>query len=250
MAVRPKLLTLDCTNTLFKLKRTPGTIYAAVADSHGIQVDSAKLDCAFLKNYREQSQSYCNFGCRSGISTKVWWTDLVKKTLLDAGVPKSKALDAVAKQLFDEFSGGKHWEVYPQTKEALENIRDKGVKLGVISNFDERLQEVLVDLDLCRLFDFVLTSVDAQVAKPNCRIFEIALQLAGAEPSETVHLGDNLELDVKPALCLGMHAIWINRNSVDVPPELSECGNFHAVSNIEEVVKCIKKRREKQTLTG
>ncbi|XP_078595132.1 haloacid dehalogenase-like hydrolase domain-containing protein 3 [Branchiostoma floridae x Branchiostoma japonicum] len=251
MAIRPKLLTMDCTNTLFKLKRTPGTIYASVADSHGIQVDSAKLDYTFLKNYKEQNQSYCSFGCMSGISTKVWWTDLVKKTFLDAGVPKSPALDAVAKQLFEEFSGGKHWEVYPQTKEALEAIRDKGVKLGVISNFDERLEEVLAELDLCRLFDFVLTSVDAQVAKPNCRIFQMALQLAGTDASQAVHLGDNLKLDVQPALCMGMHAIWINRNNGDVPSELSECENFHMVSDIEEVVKCIKKKRqEKQKLSG
>ncbi|XP_035676837.1 haloacid dehalogenase-like hydrolase domain-containing protein 3 [Branchiostoma floridae] len=242
MAIRPKLLTLDCTNTLFKLKSTSGTIYAAVADSHGIKVDSTKLDSAFLKNYKEQSQSYSNFGCMSGISTKVWWTDLVKKTFLDSGVPKSPALDTVAKQLFEEFNGGKHWEVYPQTKEALEAIRDKGVKLGVISNFDERLPKVLSELDLCHLFDFVLTSVDAQVAKPDCQIFQLALQLAGnVQPSHAVHLGDNLRLDVEPALRVGMHAIWINRNNVDVPPELLECDKFHAVSNIEEVVKCIKK---------
>ena len=46
---------------------------------------------------------------------------------------------AVGKRLYSYFSDAGKWETFPETRRALERLRDSGLKLGAVSNFDERL---------------------------------------------------------------------------------------------------------------
>ena len=60
------------------------------------------------------------------------------------------------------------------------------------------------------MFDFVLSSEKAGVAKPHEDIFHQAVNLAGVDKHEVVYVGDDPERDILGALSAGLHAIWYN----------------------------------------
>lgn len=91
--------------------------------------------------------------------------------------------------------------MYPGTIELLECLRKYKIVLGVISNFDERLEPILIDLKLRPFFSFVLTSYNFGKEKPDVSIFAEALRLANKDqkvdivPRQAIHIGDMIDND-------------------------------------------------------
>ncbi|WP_456326091.1 TIGR02253 family HAD-type hydrolase [Palaeococcus sp. (in: euryarchaeotes)] len=106
-------------------------------------------------------------------------------------------------------------EVFPDSKPALEWLKDNGYILGVITSGPEyqRLKLRLTKLD--KYFDVVITREDVNAIKPEPKIFFHALEEAGVEPRDAVMVGDSLQQDVFGAKNVGMTGIWINRRSED-----------------------------------
>jgi HAD superfamily hydrolase (TIGR01509 family) len=98
----------------------------------------------------------------------------------------------------------------PPMVDLIRDLRARGVRLAVISNSEGHLADLLTEVELAPLFDAIIDSQRVGVAKPDPRIFEIALEQLGA-PSDTplrVHIGDSWAADVEGALAAGWHAIW------------------------------------------
>jgi len=102
--------------------------------------------------------------------------------------------------------------LYLDTRLALETMRGRGWRLGVISNWDNlELEQVLGDLEVGEFFEVVLPSALAGYAKPRPEIFERALQMIGAQPTEAAHVGDSYNADVRGARGVGMQGVLIAR---------------------------------------
>jgi HAD superfamily hydrolase (TIGR01509 family) len=87
--------------------------------------------------------------------------------------------------------------------EALAALRERGLKLAVVSNWDCSLPERLGELELLDSFDAVVTSAEAGAAKPAPRPFWLALERLGAAPERALHIGDELA-DEQGAAAAGM----------------------------------------------
>lgn len=59
------------------------------------------------------------------------------------------------------------------------------------------------------LFDFIVTSENAKANKPDHRIFQIAIELAGGSPEQMVMIGDSFAEDIRPAQDMGMQTLWV-----------------------------------------
>jgi putative hydrolase of the HAD superfamily len=94
---------------------------------------------------------------------------------------------------------------------ALSRLRERGLRLVVASNWDCSLPRWLAAAGLLELVDGVVSSGVAGAAKPDAAVFLRALELAGAEPGRTVHVGDSLRNDVEGARALGIRAILVDR---------------------------------------
>lgn len=111
------------------------------------------------------------------------------------------------------------WSKYPGTIELLEYLHKKGLILGVISNFDERLEAILEDTKIRYYFSFVLTSYDFGVEKPDTSIFDEALRLTKERhsidiaPQEAIHIGDSISHDYIGAKNANWNAILIKRDN-------------------------------------
>ncbi len=104
-----------------------------------------------------------------------------------------------------------HFEAFPDAEPALRELRANGLRLVAASNWDSSLPEVLERTRLAPLLDGVVSSAAAGATKPAPEVFRAALEVAGAEPGEALHVGDSADKDVAGALALGMRAVLIDR---------------------------------------
>lgn len=108
---------------------------------------------------------------------------------------------------------------YPESEMVMEELRDMGLKLYVVSNWDVLLEEVLEELGWMGYFDGVISSAAVGVEKPETGIFEEALRISGASRSRTVHIGNDPEADVRGAAQSGLDIVFVNRGGYEVPDE-------------------------------
>lgn len=91
---------------------------------------------------------------------------------------------------------------------------------------------------LSRYFAGKISAASAGAAKPDPKIFRAALASAGARAGQTLHVGDDPELDVDGARRMGLRTAWVNRVGADWPPSLPEPDI--AVTNLEELIEAIR----------
>lgn len=121
----------------------------------------------------------------------------------------------VADNLINCYSTSKCWYTYPGTIDLLDFLQKKNIVLGIISNFDQRLESILEEVQIRQYFTFVLTSYDFGTEKPSLSIFEEALRLVRSLreenilPQEAMHIGDRVDNDYFGARSAGWNALLI-----------------------------------------
>jgi FMN hydrolase / 5-amino-6-(5-phospho-D-ribitylamino)uracil phosphatase len=107
--------------------------------------------------------------------------------------------------------GPSAFEVFADVVPTLRKLRQRGVRLAIISNWHCGLAHYVAELSLSRYFEHVIGSADVGIGKPDPRIFERAMELGESEPHETIYLGDNPEHDVGGAQAASITSVWVNR---------------------------------------
>lgn len=100
---------------------------------------------------------------------------------------------------------------YPDVLPALAELRERGLTLVIASNWDCSLPDWLGPAGITELVDGVVTSAEVGAPKPDPRLFERALAIAGAPPSEALHVGDNVANDLEGAAAAGVRAVLVQR---------------------------------------
>jgi FMN phosphatase YigB (HAD superfamily) len=94
----------------------------------------------FLKAFKQMNATAPNFGYGRE-PTSMWWRSLVKQTFANStiSIPATIDMDHVGDELYESFKSGDAWEQFEEVDHVLREIRALGVKIVVLSNFDERL---------------------------------------------------------------------------------------------------------------
>lgn len=108
-------------------------------------------------------------------------------------------------------------ELFPEARAALESLHGRYTLIAV-TNGNASLEKIGID----DLFDDFVSAATAGVAKPHRAIFDAAVRVGGAEPHETLHVGDHPEYDVGGARAAGLKTVWVNRNGHEWPSELPQ----------------------------
>jgi putative hydrolase of the HAD superfamily len=103
------------------------------------------------------------------------------------------------------------FRAYPDAAPALRELRARGLRLVVASNWDASLPQVLEQAGLAELVDGVVSSASAGAGKPDPRVFEAALGAAGCDAGRALHVGDSPAKDVAGATALGIRAVLLER---------------------------------------
>ena len=100
--------------------------------------------------------------------------------------------------------------LYKDTEMCLKDLSQK-YKIGVIANQEFGTEKRLIDFGIRKYIDVIVASAEEGVAKPDKRIFEIALKKAGCKAEQAVMVGDRIDNDIVPAEETGMKTIWIKQ---------------------------------------
>jgi putative hydrolase of the HAD superfamily len=130
--------------------------------------------------------------------------------LKEAGVePKPELIAALLKRWFTlELKMALYDDVAP----ALDELKQRGLTLGLISNVDRDISTTYEELGLANWLQLKITSQDVGFNKPHPEIFRAALKAAQVEPSEAIYVGDQYQIDVVGANEVGMKGILIDRH--------------------------------------
>ena len=104
--------------------------------------------------------------------------------------------------------------LYDDTVPTLQHLRDAGLRLAIVSNWDTPLNPLTERLGIAHYFDVIVASHDARVrsAKPDPHIFNYTLAAVGVSAAEAVHVGDTYEADIVGARNARIRPILIDRD--------------------------------------
>lgn len=211
---KPKVIFFDAVGTLFGLRGTVGEIYGEIAQSYGVEVSANALDRAFRESFREAPPAAFPGADPTEIPHLEfeWWLNVSTNTFQKAGA-YSQFLDFAKffAELYAHFATSKPWRLYPEVRSTLEHCQAAGIELGVLSNFDSRLHAVLKDLHLAEFFTSVTISTEVGAAKPDPKIFAVALAKHNCTPQEAWHIGDSRGDDYDGANAAGLCGYWLTR---------------------------------------
>ncbi len=108
--------------------------------------------------------------------------------------------------------------LYPDTASTLQELRTRGYRLGVISNWDApTLKDNFRRFGIDGFFDHILPSWEAEANKPHPEIFMTALRALDVTPERAVHVGDSFHCDVMGAFDMGITPVWVNPEGLPRP---------------------------------
>ena len=178
--------------------------FVAVAAEHGVPLEEAAVDAAVAAAAREAAWPE---DWTDPATQRAFWLGFYREVLGSLG----HSQEELAEALFQAFSDPAGYRLFDDVRPALDELAGRGMTLGLVSNFEPWLDEVLALQGIADRFAAVAISGTLGVAKPDPRIFKAALDEAGADPGATVHVGDQPVNDVAGAMAAGITPVLIDR---------------------------------------
>ena len=210
-----RVVFFDAAETLFHVNGSVAEIYLRHAVQFGYQPkpDAIRLITeAFRRAFHDAPPPVfaATESAQIKQSERLWWFDVVHNVFYRVGM--FERFDEFFEHVFDVFADPVSWKLFPDVLPTLRQLRSLGLELGIISNFDSRLFNVLRGLSIADLFDTITISSLAHAAKPSPKIFELAL--------EQHAVGDSVRDDVEGATKAGLRAVLLTRQGKQAPPDV------------------------------
>lgn len=206
----------DAGRTLIRSRTSAAEVAREVLETHGIEVPSAGVEKAMADATRRVEASWLRedwWRSEGGVRrlfVTAYRASLAQALNLDPGEELPLVL---ADGVYDTYQETRHWAAYPEVPGALRRLQDAGLRLGVVSDWGQGLQGILLDLRLGQYFEFVVVSARLGVSKPDPRVFQMALDRLGATPEEAVYIGDTYVKDVLGARAAGICPVLLDRQA-------------------------------------
>jgi putative hydrolase of the HAD superfamily len=198
----------DVGGTLLHVRDSLGAIYARAAAQHGLDVDPVEIEHRFRVAWEESlaRARARDHVCSDDILRNEWF--LIVRRAFGRSVPDD-LMPALFEHLYERFVTPSAWILAAGVRRTITRLRSRGLRLGILSNWDSRLPATLERLELLDLFDFVVVSYAVGYEKPHPSMFAEAIRRAEVEPARILHVGDSWESDIQPARELGMRTLWV-----------------------------------------
>lgn len=207
---KTKWLLFDAGKTLLDFRPSMADVVERALAPRGISLTPAQREALEPAMWRHCDRISRERGTRTSIPDAwTYWADTYEAVAQELQLPDpaERALD-----LCDAFASPDAWQPYPDVTPALQRLSSLGVRMGVVSNWTDALHDILKGLDLYRYFDFVLTSAEVGVEKPDPAIFRPALRLADRAPEQLLYVGDSLTHDLPASTAAGLMFTLIDRD--------------------------------------
>jgi putative hydrolase of the HAD superfamily len=209
----PKAVFFDAGETLVYPHPSFAELFTEVLRAEGVVVDPAVVQevvSAYSQKFTETVRSgEAHLWSTSPERSRTFWDGVYRGFLEEVGVPDHH--DRLVDRLYTTFTDLASYRLHPDVIPTVDRLREAGVSLGVISNFEEWLERLLETLGVTDYFPVRVISGVEGVEKPDPEIFRIALERAGVAAEESVYVGDHPFFDIEAAEEVGMVAVLIDR---------------------------------------
>jgi putative hydrolase of the HAD superfamily len=222
--MRYRLVCLDAGFTLLAPRSTLGDALRSVLGEHGHEITDEQVHRAwevadrwFWDDYHRPEND--TWGDDAKIDAA--WRQYHSLMLRELGVEDpAQLIEAILAAQYAPES----WELYPDVLPAIRELRELGMRLGVLSDWGSNLLPIVDMLGLGVELDFVIASGAVGLSKPDPAFFRLAATRSGVPPGEALMVGDSYRADIEGAESAGMDGILIRRpewrdRREAVPPE-------------------------------
>jgi len=206
-----KAVFFDLYQTLVCYEPPRENIQAEVIKEFGIDTTPEKMlyPITAADEFIHQEHSRLAIGKRSDDEKKALWGQYQAVVLKEAGIEPTKEL---IRHILGKMQQIKFEPIlYDDVLSTLNELKEKGLILGLISNVDNDITQLCQNLGLSPLLQVVVTSLDSGYNKPQSEIFKEAIRQAGVQPQEAIYVGDQYRIDVLGAKQAGMLGILLDR---------------------------------------
>ena len=232
----PAAILFDLDGTLRHSVPDGAAVLRSFAQAAGVQFSEVQVGSAdrWTHYYFADSQELNQDRIRSGGDPDRFWLLYTRRYLHELGASRQE-LDPLAEQvnqrMREEYQPQD--EVLEDVFPTLEQLQARGIKLGVVTNRSQPVDELMEALGMNGTFDVVLTAGEAGVWKPDPQIFRMAVQALGISPHKTVFVGDNYYSDIQGARRAGLHPVLYDQRGLFLDPE---CPVIHSIGELLSLI--------------
>lgn len=130
--------------------------------------------------------------------------------------------ESLMERFLERFWTDDNWLIFPDVLVSLERLRERGVRIGVLSNAPSDMPKLLDRLGITPYLDYTVVSATEGYKKPDRRVFEVAVNRAGVAPGEILHVGDMYVEDIVGGTFAGLQTRLIERGARALFPSFRE----------------------------
>ena len=201
-AVRAVLI--DALGTLVELQPPAPRLRAALLEAMGVDVGAEAAERGFTAEIAYYLDHHMEGGDPAGLERL---RDDCARVMQEAIAVPDLGLAAVR----DAMVASLEFRAFGDVEPALRTLRERGLRIVAVSNWDCSLPRWLDSAGIGALLDGVVSSAEVGEPKPSPAVFHAALEIAGVEAAEALHVGDSLVNDVEGARAAGIRAVLIAR---------------------------------------
>lgn len=225
-----KAVSFDCAQTLLEVRWNPVEVAMEAARIAEVEFRPASQhdrlmgpQPAYGRLFGERQEDWRRACCRHdlSLSSGQFWSSLTHDWLKQFGqeVRTDDVIASAEKVLYGPES--RCFLPMPGAIETVQTLKSLGLKVIVLSNWDDSLVKVLTHCGLAGLFDEIFASLVEGCEKPEPEFFDLAHQALGCRKEEVLHVGDNPLDDAVGAINFGWRALLLRSDLAAGPWDLN-----------------------------
>jgi putative hydrolase of the HAD superfamily len=232
----PQAILFDLDDTILSFGTLANAAWRKVVGHYMPQLPGVTSDALLAAVLERRDWYWCDpeRHRRGRLGLEDAYGDIVRHAFEGLGI----AAPDLASRLADDYGVERSRDIrpLPGAVDTLRTVRDKGVKLALITNGDKETQRGKInDHDLASFFDCIVIEGEFGIGKPNDEVYIHAMKTLGVKPHETWMVGDNFEWEVVAPKRLGLTAIWVDARAEGLPSSPSVRPD-RVISSIAELI--------------